>query len=142
MVRKGLRRLLARHAHLTVCGDSASGPKAFSAILELQPELLIVDLRLKSGNGFEFIRQLRRALPTLKILVFSMHEERWLAGAVRAAGAQGCVSKVHGTERLLEAIEWIANRPAPAAVGQHLHAPTVPPAQPTAHGAQPGEFLP
>ena len=104
IVRKGMRLLFSGEPNLTVCGEAETEHEALEGILAQQPDLAIVDLSLKLGDGLALIKELRRSSPALRILVFSMHDQVHFAAAAFAAGAHGYVVKEEGTERLLEAI--------------------------------------
>ncbi len=107
IVRKGLRLLLGVKPGLAVCGEAESEHDALEGILALRPDLAVVDLTLKLGDGLVLIKQLHKLRPALKILVFSMHQEAHFAMAAFAAGAHGYVIKEEGTERVLEAIQAV-----------------------------------
>jgi DNA-binding NarL/FixJ family response regulator len=107
MVRKGLRLLFAQQPGLSVCGEAENEHDALEGILALQPDLAVVDLSLKLGDGMALITQLHHLCPALRILVFSMHQEVHFAATAFAAGAHGYVVKEEGTERLLEAVQVI-----------------------------------
>jgi DNA-binding NarL/FixJ family response regulator len=104
VVRLGLRLLLSVESDLTVCGEADGAEKAFSQILLLRPDLAVVDLSLKQGNGLELIKRLRRALADLKILVFSMHDEPSCVRAARQAGADQFMPKEEGADRSVRTI--------------------------------------
>jgi DNA-binding NarL/FixJ family response regulator len=106
-VRRGLELLLGREPGLLVCGSAATAAEALAAILTLEPDLVVVDLRLKNDHGCRLLRQLRRRCPRLKLLVFSLHDQPSFALAALRAGAHGYVTKEEGTEKLLEAIELL-----------------------------------
>ena len=107
VVRRGLRLLLSAQADLDVCGEAAGGHEALRAILALNPDLAIVDLSLKEGDGVVLIRHLRKLRPGLRLLVFSMHGQAHFAATAFAAGADGYVLKEEGTERLFDAIHLV-----------------------------------
>ena len=107
IVRKGLRLLFGVEPSLAVCGEAENEHDALAGILALRPDLAVVDLGLKLGDGLSLIKQLHQLCPALKILVFSMHEQAHFVAAAFAAGAHGYVVKEEGTERLLEAIQVI-----------------------------------
>ena len=111
-VRRGLRLLLEVKPGLAVCGEADNEHDALEQMLAQRPDLAVVDLTLKHGEGLALIKQLRQLCPALKILVFSMHREVHFATAAFAAGAQGYVIKEEGTEQVLAAIRVImAGRP-------------------------------
>ncbi len=106
-VRRGLELLLSHEPNLEVCGSAGSLTEALQQILLLKPDLAVVDLRLRHGDGLKLIRKLRRSVPGLKLLVFSMHQEPSLAEAALRAGADGYVTKNEGTEKLVEAVACV-----------------------------------
>ena len=107
LVRKGLRLLCSVQPDLEVCGEAAGELEALAGILALHPDLAVVDLSLKEGDGLALIKRLRQQCPTLKILVFSMHDQAPFAAIAFALGAHGYVIKEEGSERLLQAIEVV-----------------------------------
>lgn len=107
MVRRGLRLLLGLEPGLAVCGEADNQHDALQGILALQPDLAIVDLALKVGDGLTLIKQLHPLCPALKILVFSMHDQAHFAASAFAAGAHGYVLKEEGTERVLQAVQVV-----------------------------------
>jgi DNA-binding NarL/FixJ family response regulator len=107
MIREGIEDLISDQADLEWCGAAADAPEAFQAVQDKQPDLVVVDLTLPRGSGLELIKQLRAASGDIRILVFSMHDEKLYAERCLAAGAMGYVSKQESPERLLEAIRKI-----------------------------------
>jgi DNA-binding NarL/FixJ family response regulator len=104
---KGLKALFSLEPGLEVCGEAAGAHEALKRIVALIPDVAIVDLTLKEGDGLGLIRQLHQRCPALKVLVFSMHDQVHFAASAFAAGAQGYVLKEEGTERVIEAIQVI-----------------------------------
>ena len=107
IVRRGLRLLLGSKPDLEVCGEAATEHEALEGILARRPDLAIVDLSLKEGDGLALITQLHRLCPGLRILVFSMHAQVHYASVAFAAGAHGYVIKEEGTEKVLKAIHTL-----------------------------------
>ena len=109
VVRRGLRLLFGAKPSLEVCGEAGSEHDALEGILASRPDLAVVDLSLKEGDGLALIKQLHRLRPALKILVFSMHEQAHFATAAFAAGAHGYIIKEEGADRVLEAIQAVVD---------------------------------
>jgi DNA-binding NarL/FixJ family response regulator len=105
LVREGLRRLLA-HAGFSVIAEAASGEEALRKALELQPELVLWDLLMPEG-GLAGLRQLREALPNVKILVLTALDAPGSGEEILRAGAQGLVAKTASPEELLAAIKTV-----------------------------------
>jgi DNA-binding NarL/FixJ family response regulator len=107
VLRRGLRLLLSGHPGWFVCGDAKNGQEAVTRILELKPEIVILDLDLSDLSGIEATRQVKEALPATEILFFTIHEEdHVIAGALRA-GARAYVLKSESEDTLIEAIETL-----------------------------------
>ncbi len=107
MVRRGLRFLLGGEQDLEVCGEAAGEHEALEGILAQRPDLAIVDLSLREGDGLALIKRLKKLCPKSKALVFSMHDQVDFASIAFAAGAFGYILKEEGTEQVLEAIKVI-----------------------------------
>jgi DNA-binding NarL/FixJ family response regulator len=74
------------------------------------PDLAIVDISLGEAPqaGLELVRDMKRIIPGIGILVFSMHEEIVYAERALSAGASGYLMKKEPAIKVLEALEWIA----------------------------------
>lgn len=107
LVREGLIRLLSREKDLEVCGEAASESEALAKVIELKPELAIVDISLEEGNGLELTKSLRKRFPGLFILVLSMHKEHLHADRALRMGANGYIMKRESKDKLLEAIRQV-----------------------------------
>lgn len=104
ILRQGLANVLNTQPHLCVCGEAQGRPDALAAAERLQPDLALVDLSLRTGDGIELIKDLRVRLPNLLTLVLSMHDETIYAERALRAGARGYVMKQEKFDRLLLAI--------------------------------------
>jgi DNA-binding NarL/FixJ family response regulator len=104
MVRERLVQLLEREADLQVCGQAEDAPQALQRIGETRPNLVIVDITLKQGNGLELIKSLVTLYPEIAVLVLTMHDESVFAERALRAGALGYLTKVEATETVLAAI--------------------------------------
>jgi DNA-binding NarL/FixJ family response regulator len=109
-VRSGLRLLLALNRDLTFCGEAEDAPTALDRMLALKPDLAIVDLCLKIGNGFDLVRQLRSQSPELRILVLSMHDDLDSVARALQAGADGYLTKDEAADKIVEAIHAVIAR--------------------------------
>lgn len=107
LFRAGLRGLLQNESTLEVCGEVATAGEVFEQVRATCAELMTVDISLASGNGLDVIKQIRRYVPKMKILVLSMHEERTYAVRALNAGAHGYVCKQVAPEEILRAIHRV-----------------------------------
>jgi len=107
IVRQGLRRLIDQEEDLAVCGEAETVRDARTAIKELNPDAIIVDISLKQGDGIELVRDGRAHYPTLPILVLSMHDETIYAERMLSAGANGYIMKQAASEQFLVAVRRV-----------------------------------
>jgi len=107
IVRQGLRRMIDPEPDLTVCGEAQSEREARTAIRELDPDVVIVDVSLAQGDGLELVRDVHAQRPRLPMLVLSMHDEAIYAGRLLAAGASGYIMKQAASDQLLVALRRV-----------------------------------
>ncbi len=107
LMRRGAQLLIDLEPDLAVCGEADDVPTALEKIPMSKPDVVILDLSLKRGSGFELIKQVRNLFPHIRILVFSMHEAAQYAERSIRAGASGYLSKDEGTEKVVSAIRSI-----------------------------------
>src|SRR6266446_1379402 len=107
ILRKGLAQLINQEADMMVCGEAEDAPKAFDAVSTLQPDVAVVDISLKGGNGIELIKNVKARFPDLPILVLSMHDESLYAERALRAGGLGYIMKEEAIEQVLVAIRRV-----------------------------------
>jgi DNA-binding NarL/FixJ family response regulator len=108
IVRLGLKRLLTDQGDLDVCGEADSLAAAEDGIAGARPDLVLLDLSLKSGEGgFELIRRIHARDRFLPVLVVSMHDESLFADRVLRTGARGYIMKSEATRHLIQAIRTV-----------------------------------
>lgn len=104
VVREGLRCLLEKQEGLSICGEAGDVHGALRLIEEHRPDLVVLDLGLTDGRGFDLIRAIRRRWPQIRVLVFSRHCEKAYAERMMYAGASGYVMKAEAPEKAIEGI--------------------------------------
>jgi DNA-binding NarL/FixJ family response regulator len=107
MVRDGLVQLISQHPDMVCCGEADSVATAQSSVDSKMPDLVILDLRLKGGDGLELIKMLRSQHPKLKILILSQYEAPMYAERALRAGALGYLVKEQAAEEVLQAIRTV-----------------------------------
>ena len=107
ILRQGLANVINQQAHLTVCGEAGDPTEALAAIERLQPDLAVIDVSLRMGDGLELLKDMRARLPRVLTLVLSMHDEALYAERALRAGARGYVMKLEKIDRLLLAINRV-----------------------------------
>jgi DNA-binding NarL/FixJ family response regulator len=107
ILRRGLAQLINQEADMAVCGEAEDAPKAFQAVSTLTPDIAVVDISLKGGNGIELIKNVKARFPDLPILVLSMHDESLYAERALRAGSLGYIMKEEAIEQVLVAIRKV-----------------------------------
>ncbi|HMC26782.1 MAG TPA: response regulator transcription factor [Verrucomicrobiae bacterium] len=107
MMRQGLSQLIGNEPDLELCGEAEDAGTAVEQIDQLNPDLAIIDISLRSGNGIELIKDLQGRRPELPVLVLSMHDESLYAERVLRAGGRGYVMKQEGGKKIMQAIRQV-----------------------------------
>lgn len=107
IVRAGYSLLINRQPDLSICGEAESAGEALRLAREENPDLAIIDLTLKSGNGLELCKQLAHMNSDLKMLVISAHDEQLYADRALRCGARGFINKEEATTSLINAIRTV-----------------------------------
>jgi DNA-binding NarL/FixJ family response regulator len=107
VVREGLAMQIATQPDLEVCGEAEDVPGALALLPSARPDLAIIDISLKKGNGIDLIRRIKDRYPTVRILVWSMYAENLYAERALRAGAEGYLHKGRATSQLLDAIRAV-----------------------------------
>jgi DNA-binding NarL/FixJ family response regulator len=106
-VREGLAVRISAHPDLEVCGEAADIPQALEIAAKYAPDVAIVDIQLKNGNGLDLIDRFK-ALPTpVYVLVWSMFRDDLYAQRALRAGARGYINKECATGKIVEAIRTV-----------------------------------
>lgn len=118
LVRAGVRRVLEGASDLEVVGEASDGAAALEAIRDLRPDVLILDLGMPRMDGLSVLQRARLILPTVKILVLTMHASpEYVARAIQA-GADGYLLKESAVQELLTAIQTVV-------AGRGFHSPQI-----------------
>ncbi|HYL01212.1 MAG TPA: response regulator transcription factor [Steroidobacteraceae bacterium] len=109
IVRLGIRQMLGTEPDLEVCGEAGSAEEALELARTLKPDLALIDLSLEKGTALGLIRELRRTVAGVELLVLSMHDETLYAERMLRAGARGYIMKQAAIGGLVDAIRQVAS---------------------------------
>ena len=103
----GLKQLINNQQDLACVGvaDDISGAKRL--VEEREPDLMVLDLRLKGGDTLDFIKTLRVEHPEVKVLILSQYDELIFAERGLRAGASGYIMKENATDEVLRAVRKV-----------------------------------
>lgn len=108
VVRKGMKMLLEDEEDVKVVGEASDGLDAIEKVSILMPNVVILDLTMPKMNGIEAAKVISSEYPAVKILIFSMHNNReYIINSVEN-GASGYLLKDTGKEELMRAIKVVS----------------------------------
>ena len=107
VVRLGLATLLEDVPDVILAGEAGSGKEALQVCESLEPDLVILDIRLPDQSGVEVCRQISARWPQIKVIILTSYVSEDLIAETILAGAVGYVRKQVGNEELLRAIEAV-----------------------------------
>ena len=107
VVRLGLKSLLERHPQFEVVGEAGSARDALEQVAALEPDVVVMEIRLPGTSGIEACEQIVDQHPNTKVIMLTSYaEDEMLFSAIRA-GASGYVLKQIASEELVKAIEAV-----------------------------------
>ena len=109
MLRNGLRFLFEQQEEFEVVGEAGDGRSAVRMVLDLEPDVLVMDIAMPDLNGIEATRQIKAVAPQVKVIALSMHADRRFVEGMLGAGASGYVLKSSASEELVSAIREVTS---------------------------------
>jgi len=107
LLRSGVRALLESTGKVRIVGEAADGREALKLAQKLNPDVVLMDVAMPEMNGIEATRQIRQALPQVRVMMLSMHADRQYVFESLRAGACGYVLKNAALTELLSAIQTV-----------------------------------
>jgi DNA-binding NarL/FixJ family response regulator len=107
IVLDGLRNLIRAESDFELVGEAASGLAALKIIREICPDVAVLDISMPELNGIVLSRRLAGEMPTLRVLVLTLHEDRAYLNQALEAGVRGYVLKRSAVENLVQAIRAV-----------------------------------
>ena len=118
LVRTGFRMILSAEDDLRVVGEADDGDVAVERVVELQPDVVLMDVQMPRVDGIEATRQIVERLPTCRVLILTTFDDDDYLFAALQVGASGFMLKNCPPEDLVSAIRVVAQ-------GHSLLAPEV-----------------
>ena len=107
-VRNRLRLLLAEIPQFRVMGEYDSADAAIAAIASQPPDVLLLDIKLRVGNGIDVLRYVTSHAQPVQVIVFSQHDDAEYREQFQQAGARFFFNKTHETANLRNTLQRTA----------------------------------
>ena len=104
LVRDGLQVMLTTQQDFTVVGEAGNGLEAIEKARELQPDVILMDLRMPELDGVEAMRRIRAEDPQIKVIVLTTYDSDEYVFQAIEAGAKGYLLKDASREELFQAV--------------------------------------
>jgi DNA-binding NarL/FixJ family response regulator len=124
LFRDGLRVLLESVPDMQVIGEATTGNEVMAQAISLQPDLILMDIKMPGTNGIEATRRILQTSPHIRVLILTMFEDDESVFAAMRAGARGYLLKGAVQEETLRAIRAVASGEAifgPAIASRLMH---------------------
>ena len=108
IVRQGLRALLEAEPEFSVTGEASDGLEVAALVEQLEPDVLLLDIKMPGLNGLEVTRQVRRRTPNTNVVILSMYASEACVMEALRNGAVGYVLKGASAADLVQAVKDVA----------------------------------
>jgi DNA-binding NarL/FixJ family response regulator len=107
IVLNGLRNLIKAECDLDLVGEAATGIEALRVIRETRPDVAVLDISMPELNGIMLSRRVTEEVPSVRLLVLTLHEDRAYLRQALDAGVRGYVLKRAAAENLVQAVRAV-----------------------------------
>ncbi len=107
IMRDGLRLLLREQPDLELVGSAFDSDAGWQAVVDLAPDLIVMDLDIPGEGGIALTARIRATHPDIKIVILTGHAEPQYIEAALQAGAEGYILKANGGADLLQALRSV-----------------------------------
>jgi DNA-binding NarL/FixJ family response regulator len=108
VVRKGIRELLSDEDDIGVVGEARNGQEAVDLATALQPDVVVMDIAMPELSGVEATRQIRVAVPSVRVLVLTSYADDPYIYGLLDAGASGYILKTAESHEIVRAVRATA----------------------------------
>ncbi|NBM14231.1 response regulator transcription factor [Streptomyces sp. GC420] len=107
LIRSGIRRILEATSEFELVAAVATGDALMSALPNLRPDLLVLDIRLADVSGLDLLEKIAAVAPQTRVVVLSMHGAKGYVEKARALGARGYITKECLDEDLMSVLRAV-----------------------------------
>jgi len=109
VVRTGIRNMLDPAMGISVIGEASTGAEAMEMIKSLQPDVVLLDMKLPDMSGIDVIKYIYEAKSTSRVLGLSSYDDREFISQLLNYGASGYLLKEEVPEYIIEAVRGVAH---------------------------------
>ncbi len=107
IVREGTREFVQRETDMEVVGEAGDGEEAVKLATELQPDVVVMDIRMPKFNGIEATKRIKELCPSIAVLILTAYDYDQYIFALLEAGAAGYLLKGVRVRELIDAIRAV-----------------------------------
>jgi DNA-binding NarL/FixJ family response regulator len=108
VVRDGIRALLGLQKDISVVGEAVNGKEAVEKVLQLSPDVVLMDIVMPVMNGLEATKQISKECPQTKVLMLTQYADEENISMSEQVGAYGFIPKSAASSKLLESIRGVS----------------------------------
>jgi DNA-binding NarL/FixJ family response regulator len=101
---EGLKLLFQNNEQFEICGHAGTGNTLLQELPKINPDILILDLNLRDGDGISLLKEIRKTNQTIKIIILTMYQDEHLIEAAKKARANAYLQKSVSNDELLTAL--------------------------------------
>ncbi|MBI2857309.1 MAG: response regulator transcription factor [Chloroflexi bacterium] len=109
MIREGVRTMLAGEQDIAVVGEAATGAEALQKVGELEPHVVLMDIRMPGMSGTEAAKRIKDSWPTTSVIMLTMYDSDMYVVEALQAGAAGYLTKDASRELLCHAVRSVVD---------------------------------
>jgi DNA-binding NarL/FixJ family response regulator len=96
LLRGSVRSCIEEHSNWAICGEAENGKVAVEKVLQLHPDLVLLDLSMPIMNGLDAARRIATVAPRTVMVMYTLHNSPQLLKTAKSAGIKGVVCKSEG----------------------------------------------
>jgi DNA-binding NarL/FixJ family response regulator len=108
LFRQGIKQVVELIPNAKIVGEASDGLETYQICLSELPDLVILDLEMPKLNGIELCQKLKKDFPSIKIIILTMHKEKYYFDAANEAGVNGYMLKENAVEDLITCIKQVS----------------------------------
>ena len=104
-MRTALKTAFVMRPNWEICGEATDGNEVVDKATQLRPDLILLDFRMHLKDGLTAAAEIKRSMPTLPIVMYTLYKTDELEAAAKRVGVCSVVAKEEGVQNLLNAID-------------------------------------